>query len=68
MNENSREDLNNLNQEQQLISASSGQRPIYDDNGKPAPRVQRTQLHTLQPAGGNKNQSSSQVDVPNDEA
>ena len=55
------EDLNNVGVNGNLLTAASGNRPPVDDNGRPL-RVQRTQLLNLQPAGGKKNQSSTNVD------
>ena len=69
------EDLNNVNAVDEHLDVpinggkllSSSSRPALDDNGKPMLRVQRTQLLNLQPAGGKKNQSSTNVDQPNAE-
>ena len=74
MREESMEDLNNnMNAVNEHLDVpinggkllSSSSRPALDDNGKPVLRVQRTQLLNLQPAGGKKNQSSTNVDQPN---
>ena len=74
MREESMEDLNNnMNAVDEHLDVpinggkllSSSSRPALDDNGKPVLRVQRTQLLNLQPAGGKKNQSSTNVDQPN---
>lgn len=75
MREESMEDLNNVNAVDEHLDVpinggkllSSSSRPALDDNGKPMLRVQRTQLLNLQPAGGKKNQSSTNVDQPNAE-
>ena len=72
MRENSMEDLGNMNNVNihnvdnlnGSVGSTANRPPVLDDNGKPLLRVQRTQLRNLQPAGGKKNQSSTNVDQP----